>query len=79
MQCRISCGANHAIKIVWPYLVPPDCVQADMRKRQWMTTTTIKLDLFYAFIILLSQKSYVVMERNIFWIPQNLDRGVDRL
>jgi hypothetical protein len=28
LQCRISCGADHVVKNVWPYLLPPDFVRS---------------------------------------------------
>ena len=28
LQCRISCGANHVIENVLPYLLPPDFVRS---------------------------------------------------
>jgi hypothetical protein len=35
MQCRISCGADHVVANVWPYLMPPDFVryQRPLRRR----------------------------------------------
>ncbi len=67
MQCRISCRADHAIKIVWPYLVPPDCVHADMRKTQWMTTTTIKLNTFFLLLSYYSHKNLMLLWSAIFF------------
>jgi len=28
LQCRISCGADHVVKNVWPHLLPPDFVRS---------------------------------------------------
>ncbi len=28
LQCRVSCGADHVVENVWPYLLPPDFVRA---------------------------------------------------
>jgi hypothetical protein len=28
LQCRISCGADHVVENVWPYLLPPDFVRS---------------------------------------------------
>jgi hypothetical protein len=28
LQCRISCGADHVVESVWPYLLPSDYVRA---------------------------------------------------
>jgi hypothetical protein len=28
LQCRVSCGANHVVENVWPYLLPPDFVRS---------------------------------------------------
>jgi hypothetical protein len=27
LQCRISCGADHVVENVWPYILPPDYVR----------------------------------------------------
>jgi len=28
LQCRISCGADHVVENVWPYLLPPNFVRS---------------------------------------------------
>ena len=28
LQCRVSCGADHVIENVWPFLMPPDFVRS---------------------------------------------------
>jgi hypothetical protein len=28
LQCRVSCGADHVVENVWPYLLPPDFVHS---------------------------------------------------
>ena len=28
LQCRVSCGADHVVENVWPYLLPPDFVRS---------------------------------------------------
>jgi hypothetical protein len=28
LQCRVSCGADHVVKNVWPYSLPPDFVRS---------------------------------------------------
>ena len=28
LQCRVSCGADHVVENVWPYLLPPNFVRS---------------------------------------------------
>jgi hypothetical protein len=30
LQCRVSCGADHVVENVWPYLLPPDFVRSQI-------------------------------------------------
>ena len=30
LQCHVSCGANHVVENVWPYLLPPDFVRSQL-------------------------------------------------
>lgn len=32
LQCCISCGADHVVEIVWPYILPPDYVRCECRR-----------------------------------------------
>ena len=32
LQCRISCGADHVVENVWPYLLPPDFLRSNIDK-----------------------------------------------